>query len=140
MPDDWDSSGTDSDTASSFGDTDLLLDLEIQSLEGDPAQQDVQIYWQYQKHKRIWRRHMNKPTRRVRRFVRRTKGKGKRSARGRGKHRFHFLDELPDEDHDLVFFGGNGKGKRRSSSKGKGRRQRPKAKAISDFSDFRFFD
>jgi len=70
---------------------------------------------------------MHKPTRRVRRFVRKAKGKGKRSTKGQGKSRYDFLDQLPDDEHDYAFYGGKGKskGKRRSSGKGKGRRKNP---------------
>ena len=54
---------------------------------------------------------MNKPTRRVRRFVKR-KGKGrsrKGTGRGRGKRRFAFLGDMMDNEIDNLFFGGKGK-------------------------------
>ena len=111
---------TDTETASSWGD---------QPPDGDEAtigmtaqQVDEHLFWAYQQAKSRWRRHLRKPTRRVRRFLRRS-GKGK----GKGKRRFAFLAELTDEQYDSVFFGGKGKskGKRRSTGKGKGRRRNP---------------
>ena len=73
---------------------------------------------------------MSKPTRQVRRFVRRKgkgKGKGKSKGKGKGASRFQFLAEMDDIDYDRTFYGGKGKsnGKNRSSGKGKGRRQNP---------------
>ena len=68
---------------------------------------------------------MRKPTRRVRRFVKRRFG-GK--ARGKGRSRFGFLAEMADVTYDSTFFGGKGhsKGCRRSSRFGRGRRGNPK--------------
>ena len=69
-------SGTDTDTESSG---DEMPDYrECSGMT--PAQVDSHLYWQYQRAKSNWRRHMNKPTRRARRFVkRRFGGKGGKS-------------------------------------------------------------
>ena len=115
-------SGTDSDTVSTEG----SMDYNAQDLQGlTPAQVDEHLFWQYQKHKSRWRKHMRKPTRRVRRFVKRRFG-GK--SRGKGRSRFGFLAEMDDVTYDNTFFGGKGnsKGRRRSSGFGRGRRKNPK--------------
>lgn len=69
-----------------------------------------------------WRKHMHKPVRCVRRFLkRRTKGKGGKG-KARGSARFSFVADMTDEEVELAFFGsgcGKGKGKPRSSGKGK---------------------
>ena len=111
--------GTDTDTASSIEDQ-TPADPAIDSLP--LAQQDEHYFWNYQKGKSQWRRHMKKPTRKVRRFVK-TKGKGK----GKGKHRFSFLSTMGDDEYDSIFFGGKGKskGKRRSTGKAGGRSKNP---------------
>jgi len=113
-------SGTDTETSSDDGDEPDYDDPALSGLT--PAQIDEHFYWAYKTHRKTWRRHMKKPTRRVRRFVKR-KGKGK----GKGKSRFAFIADLSDEAYDQTFFGGKGKskGKRRSSGKGKGRRTNP---------------
>ena len=73
---------------------------------------------------------MNRPVRKLRRFIRRSyeRGKGfKGKSKGRGKARHAYLAEMTDYDVDQVFFGGKGKGggKNRSSGKGKGRKKNP---------------
>ena len=123
---DAEDSGTDTDTVSDDGGYNAAEDAEIADMT--PAQIDEHIFWQYQQAKSRWRRHMNKPTRRVRRFVKR-KGKGRKgSGKHRGKGRFAFLADMTDEEQD-VFFGRKGKGGkgkgRRTSGKGKGRRRNP---------------
>ena len=70
---------------------------------------------------------MGKPTRKVRRFVRK-KGKGK--DKGKGKRRFDFLAELIDEKVDNISCGGKGESKgkakgKRSFAEGKGRKLNP---------------
>jgi len=114
---------TDSETSSDVGEDPDYSNAAFQGLT--PSQIDEQLYWEMKTAKRNWRRHMKKPTRRVRRFVKR-KGKGK----GRGKSRFSFLSTMPDEEYDSMFYGGKGnsKGKRRSSGKGKGRRTNPRGR------------
>ena len=118
-------SGTDTDTISDHG----VFDMDDPELQGMTQPEiDEHIFWQYQRAKTQWRRLTNKPTRRVRRFVKRTgKGKGRK---GKGKRRFTFLTEMSDEEYSQIFFGGKGKkgygkGKHRSSGKGKGRRRNP---------------
>ena len=73
-----DVSGSDTDTVSSIGE----LDYNAHELHHmTDAQLDEHLFWQYQHAKSRWRKHMRKPTRKVRRFVKRTgKGKG-----GKGK-------------------------------------------------------
>ena len=66
-------SGTDSDTSSDDG----AVDIDYSDIAGmTPEQADEHIYWQYAQAKKRWRRHSEKPVRRVRRFVRRKGGKG----------------------------------------------------------------
>ena len=103
-------SGTDTDTVSDDGGYNAAEDADIADMT--PAQTDEHIFWQYQQAKARWRRHMDKPTRRVRRFVKR-KGKGRKgSGKHRGKGRFSFLADMTDEELNHVFFGGKGKGKK----------------------------
>ena len=121
-------SGTESDTSSDYEDYDQAdynrTQYEPAVANMTPEQQDHH-YWQtYRSAKRNYRSHFRKPTRRVRRFAKR-RGFG-RKGKGRGKHRFHFLSQLPDEEYDTYFGSNKGKGKRgRSSGKGKGRRRNP---------------
>ena len=89
--------GTDTDTASSWGEP---LDYQAPDLSGlTPEQQDEYLYWTYTQAKSRWRRHMQKPVRKVRRFIK-LKGRGK----GQGKRRFSFLLEASDETVNSVFF------------------------------------
>ena len=114
-------SGTDTDTISSL--CEPLNYQEEEELRGmTPEQMDAHLFWTYQRAKSRWRRHMQKPVRRARRFIRR-KGKGK--GRGKGASRFSFLADMDDTEVEETFFGkgkGRGNGKR-SSGKGKGRRK-----------------
>ena len=72
-------SDTDSDTISSFCEPlNYENDDELQHLE--PAEVDEHLFWAYQQAKIRWRRQMQKPVSRVRRFIKK-KGKG----RGKGK-------------------------------------------------------
>ena len=116
---------SDSETSSDDQDEADYSDPALQGLQ--PHQIDEAIFWAYRQAKRQWRRHMHKPTRRVRKFVR-TKGKGK--GKGRGKSRFAFLEQMGDLEYDNTYFGGKGKskGKRRSGGKGKGRRTNPRGR------------
>jgi hypothetical protein len=94
---DMDVSGneTDTDTVSSCGETPYDYgDLP----QGTPDQQAEHLFWVYQKAKGRFRRFMNKPVRRVRRFMKR-KGKGK------GKHPGHYLASLSDMEVEATFFG-----------------------------------
>ena len=118
--------GTDTDTASSSG---MPYPEPLPEGEEDVTEQ---LFWAYQHAKSQWRRHMQKPTRAVRRFTRRyirTKGKGKGRGRGfPGKGRPNvgaFLAALEEHEVEQVFKGfrkGSGK---RSSGKGKGRKENP---------------
>ena len=89
-----------------------------------PEQATDQIYWQYSQAKNRWRRHTQKPVRRVRRFVRRKGGKGKG-----GRRASAFIAE--DPDLQAFFKGKSGKGKGRkgkgpmSTGKGLGRKRNP---------------
>ena len=89
-------SGTDSDTASSEGNTQYELEVppEIANHPGAVAQH---LFWAYERAKRAWRSYMQKPVRRVRRFLKRSgKGTGKgKSKHGKGKGSVpHFLASL----------------------------------------------
>ena len=86
-----------------------------------PAEKDEYLFWGYQKAKSMWRRHVRKPARKVRRLMRRSKGKGGKGDKGKGKWRYRFIDEMTDEDVDFVYSGGKrtSKRKRRSSGEGK---------------------
>ena len=128
--------GTDTNTASSFGEGEYELPPDL------PATATLaevgQVLWaSYGRSKSNWRRfNGNKPVRAVRRFVRRKgKGKGKSSdgkGTGKGKRIGTYLAELPDQEIDTIFLGkgkkGGGKGFRkgkRSTGFGKGRQGNP---------------
>ena len=84
---------TDSETASTVGEPDYT-DPALQRLS--PNQMDEHLFLQYQRSKSNWRKHMHKPTRRVRKFVKRS-GKGKGG--GKGWSRFSFLAEVPHGEY-----------------------------------------
>ena len=75
-------SGTDTDTASSAGE-ELFLANDPELCEMTEAEVGEHLFWAYQQAKSRWRRFTGKPTRQVRRFVRRRKGKG--NGKGRAK-------------------------------------------------------
>ena len=115
-------SETDSETVSSVG----LNQYDYSDIpaDGTPDQKAEQLFWAYQRAKGRWRRFMNKPNRRVRRFF-------KRKGVGKGKSSGAFLMSFNDQEIDSMFFGGSNKGRgkamgKRSSGKGKGRRMNPK--------------
>ena len=116
-------SGADSDTLSSDCEPiNYQEDVELRGIT--PEQIDAHLFWAYQKAKSRWRRHMQKPVRRTRRFIRR-KGKGK--GRGKGASRYSFLADMNDDEVEEVFFGkgkGHGKGKRTSGKAKAGARIR----------------
>ena len=127
-------SGTDTDTASDTSRP--VVDYSSAEFHGmTPQQVDEHLFWIYTEAKSRWRKHMNKPTRKARRFVRknsshrslRGKGLGKGKGKG-GASRFTFLSEMSEVDYDAIFYGGKGKskGKSRTSGKGKGRRKNPR--------------
>ena len=106
-----DYSGTDSDTLSS--DCEPINYQEDPELRGmTPDQLDAHLFWAYQKAKSRWRKHMQKPVRRTRRFIRR---------KGKGASRYSFLADMDDAEVEETFFG-KGKGR------GKGNDHREKAK------------
>ena len=107
-------SGTESDTSSDDWDTPAP---ENPFLQQPAAQQEESVYWQYAQAKRLWRRYTQKPTRKVRRFVKRRGGKGGKGAR-------QFMAEW------IGYGGGKGQGKnaRRSGKGGFGRRLNPKGR------------
>ena len=97
-------SGTDSDTISSVGNT-QHDESDLIGLTGE--QRSEQIWWAYEKSKSRWRKLMNKPTRKTRRFIK----KNHTGPKGKGKQRFAFLGNLSDEDIANAFYGkGNKKG------------------------------
>ena len=85
------------------------------------------LFWAYEHAKARWRRHNNyKPTRRVRRVIKR-KGKGK------GNHPTAFLASMSVQDMAETFVGfgkglGKSKGKSKSSGLGFGRKLNPMGK------------
>ncbi len=116
-------SGTDSDTSSDSGRESIDMS-DLQAM--DHAEASAHVFWQYRQAKRKWRRLTNKPVRRFRRMVRRTrrtKGKGKgKGSFGKGKPVFH----AEAYDAVLTYLKGRGKGGRSfSSGKGTGRRKNP---------------
>ena len=119
-PEPYVDSGTDTDTSS---DHSFNIDYSDQRFANlSPGQIDAKIYWEYGTAKRQWRRHMGRPTRKVRKFLKKNTGhrllRGKGKGRGRGAQRYAFLAELSQDQVDEVFFGGRGKGKgKRSSAK-----------------------
>ena len=121
-PNDYDANTTDTETSSDDAEPDYS-DPIFQGMT--PTQIDEHLFWAYKTAKKVWRRHLQKPTRRVRHHLQK-KGKGK----GRGKSRFSFLADMPDALYDEIFFGGKGKskGKARTSGKGKGRRVNPRGR------------
>ena len=116
-------SGTDSDTSSDSGRESIdMSDLHAM----DHAEASAHVFWQYRQAKRKWRRLTNKPVRKFRRMVRRTrrtKGKGKGKGKfGKGKPFFH----AEAYEAVLTYLKGRGKGGRSfSSGKGAGRRKNP---------------
>ena len=129
IPTEGGQSATDTETESSSGaPLDYRGDPELRNLS--PHEVNEHLFWTYQKAKSRWRKHMQKPVRRVRRFLRRG-GKGHSKGKGKGSSRFDFLANMDDAVVDTVFFGGKGKskgkskGKHRSTGKGKGRRRNP---------------
>ena len=138
-PDDTWGSDTDTDTASSTGET--VIPPETPEGLTDDAAVGEHLFWAYARAKAQWRKFMGRPTRAVRRFTRKfisRKGKGK----GKGKGRPNvsaFLAALQDSEVEQLFLGmrkGKGKGKR-SSGKGKGRRRNPKGRDGSVMRCFR---
>ena len=100
-------SGTDTDTSSAMSNT--PLNYQANEYRGlSPWQIDAKLFWEMKKAKRTWRRHMNKPTRKVRRFLNNNDGyfKGKGKGNGKGGRRFAFLETMNDSTIDEVFYGG----------------------------------
>ena len=129
--------GTDTDTASSSGET--VVPQATPEGDTDPSSLTEYLFWAYTRAKAAWRKHLNKPTRAVRRHTRRyiySRSKGLKGFKGKGyKGRPNvstFLAELGDDEVEYVFKGmrkGKGKGKaHRSTGKGKGRKSNPKGR------------
>ena len=115
-------SGTDTDTVSSHGDT------PMDAVSQPPNLHAQNLYWAYQQAKSKWRKFTGKPVRKVRRFLKREKGKGKSKGKGKvfGKGNYGaptagaYLATLTDTHVEQVFAIKGGKGKR-SSGKGFGK-------------------
>ena len=116
-------SATDTETESSLGDAEYNFD-DIAHLS--PEAQEHEIFWQYQYHKKRYRRFTRKPNRRARRQWRRyhhhkerkhSRGRGKGKGKGRrrrpARHLVHMINNLTDAEYEEIFFGGRGKGKGR---------------------------
>ena len=101
--DDADISATDTETISSLAD----VEYDWHDLDGLTAeQQEHEIFWQYQRAKKRYRRFSRKPNRRVRRHFRkimRRKGKGRGKGRKPGRHlsyliaKIHFMDTVSEK-------------------------------------------
>ena len=127
--DDESDNATDTDTISSLGDG--LYELP----SSNNAEQAAEIFWNYQNSKSKWRSYMKKPTRRVRRVVRRfgkSKGKGRLwtfKGKGKGPTIQSFITDYEQAGQlSHLFYGGKGKGSskgKRSSGFGKGRQGNP---------------
>ena len=119
--------GTDSDTISSCGDHNYESPLPLTS---SPAEVASNLFWAYQTAKAKWRSYMDRPVRKVRRFIRRKGkgiGKGKLRTKGKGGGTIHFLQNLHDPGSVFLNKGGGKGGKKGklSSGFGKGRRGNP---------------
>ena len=68
-----DSSGTDTDTSSDDGIEPLDITVDMNGTEHEVQER---VYWQMRNAKRQWRRFSHKPLRKVRRLIRKRKGKG----------------------------------------------------------------
>ena len=118
-------SGADADAVSCLGES-SRDDPELQNIPVDQGTED--IFWAYERAKARWRRRNDfKPTRRVRRAIKR-KGKGNGKGWGKAAHNFRAImsDEIARET--FVGFGeckGEGKGKVRASGMGLGRSRNP---------------
>ena len=131
--------GTDTDTASSSG----LTEVPEATPEGlsDVAALQEHLFWAYARAKAAWRKFMGRPTRVVWRYTRRyISRKGGKTGKGKGAWSANrpnvssFLAGINDEEASCIFKGmgrskGRAKGKgKRSSGKGKGRMQNPLGK------------
>ena len=129
-----DENGTDSDTASSDGNTAYPIPDGC-STAGEIAQK---LFWNYQRAKGAWRQWTGKPVRAVRRFIRgKAASKGQHKGKGRGKGSGAFLAALSDDECEVFFGKSKGKGKsfkgkdgkggkgKRTSGKGFGRKRNP---------------
>ena len=118
-------SGTDSDTISSIGDT------VHPEPAGPPERHGQDIFWAYQQAKSRWRKYSGKPTRKVRRFVRKkgkSKGKGRLPFRGKTSISTYLARTAEAGALETVFLQkGKGKGKHsKSTGLGFGRKKNPK--------------
>ena len=112
--DEWDNTSTETES------DDFAHNLPDETDTLPENQRGEALYWAYNKTKTNWRRFAQKPTRKVRRFVRKKGGKGKR-----GKQAFTFMtDEFMDSQG---YFKGKGVPMRKSSGKGmRTQRKNPK--------------
>ena len=121
-----DDSGTDTDTSSDASDAWDHSHSGLTEQEADDRAQ--QLYWAYARAKQQWRSFMGKPTRRVRRHVKRSfhsKGSPWRKGKGKAGHinKTSLLASLSEDEVQSLFPAAKGKGWRKSSGKGgKGRR------------------
>ena len=115
---------TDSNTESSLGDAINYAAPEFAGLTH--PQISEKLWWNMARSKSLWRKHMNKPVRKARRFFKKSFPQ-LRQPKGKGKGRYHAMTNMDAHQHDQVFFGGKGssKGKHRTTGKGFGRRTNP---------------
>ena len=130
---------SETDTETSSSDFDLEPDLDPACLTMSQEQKEEHLWLTYRKARSNWRRLHNKPTRRVRRHLKRFRsgdGKGRSSRprpnKGHGKKRFAGMAELSSPELNAVFSYFGSKGKTKGTGKGKGRRGNPIGCTIVD--------
>ena len=110
---------TDSDTSSDSGQEELPMPDTTYLSQAEAAEQ---IYTQYRRAKRTWRRFTGKPVRKFRRHFRHF-----RKRKGKGKGKGHGKSFLWTWEDTLTYLKGKGKASRsHTSGKGFGRRKNPK--------------
>ena len=82
-----------------------------------PPQIDESFYSRFESARRSWRRHMGRPVRRSRRFVKRAKGGSK--GLGKGNRRYGFLADITVTAHHQIFPAGTS-GRKRGGKTRKG--------------------
>ena len=98
---DYYNKGTDSDTASSDGNTAYTI-CDGCSTAGEIAQK---FFLNYQRAKGAWRQWTGKPVRAFRRFIRgKAASKGQHKGKGRGKSSGAFLAALSDDECEVFFW------------------------------------
>ena len=115
---------TDSNTESSLGEEINYSAPEFTVLTR--PQISEKLWWAMARSKSMWRKHMQKPVRKARRFFKRSFPQ-LRQPKGKGKGRYNAMIQMDDQRYDQVYFGGKGlsKGKRQTTGDNFGRRTNP---------------